>query len=64
VTKRFRVKGGGRLVELYKLGWLLKERLKPQSLSCQWRSLNGGKIRMHVAICYTYIPAVAIVAHK
>ncbi|MEM3602291.1 MAG: hypothetical protein QXN87_06435 [Candidatus Bathyarchaeia archaeon] len=28
----------------------------------KWRGI--AKIRMHVAICYACIPAVAIVAHK
>ena len=45
----------------------MKERLKPQNRSCQWRKPKWrgvAKIRMHVAICFSCTLAVAIVAHK
>jgi transposase len=67
VTKRFRVKGEKRLVELYKRRMAVERTFKAskQELSMEkpkWRGV--AKIRMHVAICYACILAVAIVAHK
>jgi transposase len=67
VTKRFRVKGEKRLVELYKRRMPLERTFKAskQELSMEkpkWRGV--AKIRMHVAICFSCILAVAIVAHK
>jgi len=67
VTKRFRVKGEKRLVELYKRRMPVERAFKAskQELSMEkpkWRGI--AKIRMHVAICYACILAVAIVAHK
>jgi hypothetical protein len=67
VTKRFRVRGGGRLVELYKCRMAVERTFKASKLELsmekpKWRGI--AKIRMHVAICYACILAVAIVAHK
>jgi len=67
VTKRFRVKGDPRLVELYKLKMAVeraskagKHELMMENL--RWRGV--AKVRMHVAICYSCIYAVALTAHK
>jgi len=67
VTKRFRVKGEKKLVELYKRRMAVERTFKAskQELSMEkpkWRGV--AKIRMHVAICFSCILAVAIVAHK
>ncbi|MEM4449122.1 MAG: transposase [Fervidicoccaceae archaeon] len=67
VTKRFRVKGEKRLVELYKRRMPAERAFKASKLELsmekpKWRGI--AKIRMHVAICYSCILAVAIVAHK
>jgi len=67
VTKRFKVKGEERLVELYKRRMAVERAFKAakQELLMEkpkWR--GAAKIRMHVAICYSCILAVAIVAHK
>jgi transposase len=67
VTKRFRVKGEKRLVELYKRRMAVERTFKASKLELlmekpKWRGI--AKIRMHVAICFSCILAVAIVAHK
>ncbi|MEM3797195.1 MAG: transposase [Candidatus Bathyarchaeia archaeon] len=67
VTKRFRVKGEKRLVELYKRRMPVERAFKASKLELsmekpKWRGV--AKIRMHVAICYACILAVAITAHK
>ncbi|MEM1589254.1 MAG: transposase [Thermoproteota archaeon] len=67
VTKRFRVKGEKRLVELYKRRMPVERAFKASKLELsmekpKWRGI--AKIRMHVAICYACILAVAITAHK
>lgn len=67
VTKRFRVKGEKRLVELYKRRMAVERAFKASKLELsmekpKWRGV--AKIRMHVAICYSCILAVAITAHK
>jgi transposase len=67
VTKRFRVKGEKRLVELYKRRMAVERTFKASKLELsmekpKWRGV--AKIRMHVAICFSCILAVAIVAHK
>ncbi|MEM3551628.1 MAG: transposase, partial [Candidatus Bathyarchaeia archaeon] len=67
VTKRFRVKGEKRLVELYKRRMSVERNFKAAKLELsmekpKWRGI--AKIRMHVAICYACILAVAITAHK
>jgi hypothetical protein len=66
VTKCFRVESGKGLVELYK-GRTVEEVFKASKLKLsmekpKWRGIT--KIRIHAAICYTYIPTVAILAHK
>jgi hypothetical protein len=67
ITKRFRVKGEKRLVELYKRRMAVERAFKAakQELLMEkpkWR--GAAKIRMHVAICFSCLYAVAIVAHK
>ena len=67
VTKHFRVKGDKRLVELYKQRMAVERAFKASKLELsmekpKWRGI--AKIRMHVAICYSCIYAVAITAHK
>jgi len=67
LNKRFKVKGDTRLVELYKLRMAVERGFKAgkQELTMQnlrWRGV--AKIRMHVAICFSCIYAVAITAHK
>lgn len=67
MTKRFRVKGDKRLVELYKLKMTIERAFKAGKVelmmeNLKWREI--AKIRMHVAICCACILAVAITAHK
>jgi len=67
VTKRFRVKGDPRLVELYKLKMAVERAFKAgkhefMMENLKWRGI--AKVRMHVAICYACMYAVAITAHK
>jgi len=67
VSKRFKVKGEKRLVELYRLKMAVERAFKAAKVellmeSPKWRGI--AKIRMHVAICYACIYAVAITAHK
>jgi len=67
VTKHFRVKGDKRLVELYKQRMAVERAFKASKLELsmekpKWRGI--AKIRMHVAICYSCIYAVAITVHK
>jgi len=67
VTKRFKVKGDKSLVELYKRRMAVERAFKAAKRELpmenpKWRGI--AKIRMHVAICYSCILAVAIVAHK
>ena len=67
VARRFRVKGEKRLVELYKRRMAVERTFKASKLELsmekpKWRGI--AKIRMHVAICFSCILAVAIVAHK
>jgi len=67
LNKRFKVKGDTRLVGLYKLRMAVERGFKAgkQELMMQnlrWRGV--AKIRMHVAICFSCIYAVAITAHK
>lgn len=67
VTKRFRVKGEGRLVELYKRRMPVERAFKASKRELAMGNLNWrgvAKVRMHVAICYSCIIAVAITAHK
>jgi len=67
VTKRFKVKGEKRLVELYKQRMAVERAFKAAKHelmmeNLKWRGIP--KVRMHVAICYSCILAVAVVAHK
>jgi len=67
VTKRFKVRGDPRLVNLYKLRMTVERGFKAGKLELMmenlcWRGI--AKARMHVAICFTCIYAVAITAHK
>jgi transposase len=67
LTKRFRVKGDPRLVNLYKLRMTVERGFKAGKLelmmeNLRWRGV--AKVRMHVAICFACIYAVAITAHK
>lgn len=67
VTKSFRVKGDPRLVELYRLKMAVERAFKAGKIelmmeNLRWRGV--AKVRMHVALCYAYILAVAITAQK
>jgi hypothetical protein len=67
VTKRFRVRGDPILVNLYKLRMAVERGFKAAKRELMmeklcWRGI--AKVRMHVAICYACIYAVAITAHK
>jgi hypothetical protein len=67
VTKRFRVKGDPMLVELYRLRMTVERAFKAGKHELimenpKWRGI--AKVRMHVAICYACIYAVAVTAHK
>ena len=67
LTKRFKVKGDERLVEIYKLRMAVERSFRAGKLelgmeNVRWRGV--AKVRMHVAICFACIYAVAITAHK
>ena len=67
LTKRFKVKGDPRLVGLYKLRMTVERSFRAGKLeltmeNLRWRGV--AKVRMHVAICFACIYAVAITAHK
>jgi transposase len=67
LTKNFKVKGDPRLVELYGLRMAVERSFKKGKLelmmeNLRWRGV--AKVRMHVALCFTCIYAVAITAHK
>jgi hypothetical protein len=67
LTKHFKVKGDPRLVDLYKFRMAVERSFKAGKLelmmeNVRWRGV--AKIRMHVAICFACIYAVAITAHK
>ena len=67
LTKRFKVKGDARLVELYRLRMSVERGFRAGKLelmmdNLRWRGV--AKVRMHVAICFACIYAVAIVAHS
>jgi transposase len=67
LTKRFKVKGDPRLVKLYRLRMAVERSFKAGKLelmmeNLRWRGV--AKVRMHVAICFACIYAVAITAHK
>jgi len=67
LTKRFKVKGDARLVKLYKLRMSVERNFKAAKLelglgNLRWRGV--AKVRMHVAICFACMYAVAIAAHR
>ena len=67
LTKRFKVRGDARLVKLYRLRMAVERGFKAGKLelmmeNLRWRGV--AKIRMHVAIVFSCVYAVAIVAHK
>jgi transposase len=67
LTKRFKVKGDARLVELYRLRMSVERSFRAGKLELEMNNLRWrgvAKIRMHVAICFACIYAVAIVAHS
>jgi len=67
LTKRFKVKGDPRLVGLYRLRMAVERGFKAGKLeltmeNLRWRGIS--RIRMHVAIVFCCIYAVAIAAHR
>jgi hypothetical protein len=67
VTKRFKVRGDPRLVGLYRLRMSVERSFRAGKLeltmeNLRWRGV--GKVRMHVAICFACMYAVAILAHR
>jgi hypothetical protein len=67
LTKRFKVKGDPRLVDLYRLRMSVERNFKAGKMELTMENLRwrgAAKVRMHVAICFTCIYAVAITAHK
>lgn len=67
LTKRFKVKGDPRLVDLYKLRMTVERNFKAGKLELMMENLRwrgAAKVRMHVAICFACIYVVAITAHK
>jgi hypothetical protein len=67
LTKRFKVKGDPRLVDLYRLRMAVERSFKAGKSelmmeNLRWRGV--AKVRMHVAICFACTYAVAITAHK
>jgi len=67
LTKRFKVKGDARLVELYRLRMSVERSFRAGKLelmmdNLRWRGV--AKVRMHVAICFACVYAVAILAHS
>ena len=66
-TKRFKVKGDLELVEQYKQRMTVERNFKAAKIeltmeNLRWRGV--AKVRMHVALCYSCMYAVAITAHK
>jgi transposase len=66
-TKRFKVKGDPTLVSLYKHRMTVERNFKAGKLelmmeNLRWRGV--AKVRMHVALCYSCMYAVAITAQK
>jgi hypothetical protein len=67
VTKRFKVRGDPRLVKLYRLRMTVERNFKAGKLeltmeNLRWRGV--AKVRMHVALCFACMYAVAILAHR
>jgi hypothetical protein len=67
VTKRFKVRGDSRLVGLYRLRMAVERSFRAGKLELMMENLRwrgAAKVRMHVAICFACIYAVAITAHR
>lgn len=67
LTKRFKVKGDPRLVNLYRLRMAVERSFKAGKMELMMENLRwrgAAKVRMHVATCFACIYAVAITAHK
>jgi transposase len=67
LTKRFKVKGDPRLVGLYRLRMAVERSFKAAKLELMMENLRwrgAAKVRMHVAIIFACIYAVAITAYK
>jgi transposase len=67
LTKRFKVRGDPRLVGLYRLRMSVERSFRAGKLeltmeNLRWRGV--AKVRMHVAICFACMYAVAITAHR
>jgi transposase len=67
LTKCFKVRGDPRLVGLYRLRMAVERSFKAGKLeltmeNLRWRGV--AKVRMHVAICFACMYAVAILAYK
>ena len=67
LTKCFKVRGDSRLVGLYRLRMAVERSFRAGKLelmmeNLRWRGV--AKVRMHVAICFACMYAVAITAHK
>jgi hypothetical protein len=67
LTKRFKVRGDPRLVGLYRLRMTVERSFRAGKLeltmeNLRWRGV--AKVRMHVAICFACMYAVAILAHR
>lgn len=66
-TKRFKVKGEPELVNQYKQRMTVERNFKAGKLELMMENLRwkgAAKVRMHVALCYSCMYAVAITAHK
>ena len=67
VTKRFKVRGDPKPVNLYKLRMTVERSFKAAKLelmmeNLRWRGV--AKVRMHVALCFACMYAVSILAHR
>jgi len=67
LTKRFKVKGNPALVKLYRLRMAVERIFRSGKFelmmeNVRWRGV--AKVRIHVAICFACIYAIAIVAHS
>ena len=67
LTKRFKAKGDPRLVILYRLGMAVESNFRAGKLELMLEKLRRrgvAKVRMHAAICFACVYAVAITACK
>jgi transposase len=67
LTKRFKVKGDPRLVCLYRLRMSVERGFRAGKLELMMQNLRWrgvAKVRMHVALCFACMYAVAILAHR